>query len=177
VTRTPGAILDSPLSLKDLCDQQFWLFGRDIHRQGGNLLVEAGFERRRFGSGRPTQYVFESACNSIGLWGFGLHWICHERGQALFVSREGDFLEAGVSTVLAVRDPWTVERRLQLGREADRQLASDVCGWFAEYETWVVETAGPEYRAEALEDWTPCCGAGQTASIWAARAAWFQGPP
>jgi len=174
VRRTPDATADYLPLLRELCDQQFWLFGRDIYRQSGNLLVEAGFERRRFGLGRPTQYVFEGGGSSISLWGFGFHWICHDRRQAIFVSRDGAFVESGAPVVLAVRDPWVVGRRLRLGGEADRLLASEVCGWFAAYEAWVAETAGPEHRAEALEGWTPCCGAGQTVPSWNAHSRRFR---
>jgi hypothetical protein len=160
-------------ALRDLCDQQFWLFGRDIGFHRGNLLLEAGFERRRFGSGRPTQYVFESTANSISLWGFGLHWICNERGRALFTGRDGDFLEAGTSELLAVRDPWTVGRRLRLGNGVDGLLASNVCSWLAEYEAWVLQAAGPDHRSAALEGWSPCCEPGRIASGWADHASLF----
>lgn len=171
---TTGATVDDAPALKELCDQQFWLFGRDINRPGGNLLIEAGFERRRFGSGRPTQYVFECPECSISLWGFGLHWICHERDQALFTSRDGEFLKAGASNLLAVRDPWTVERRLRLGEEADSLLAAEVSRWFAEYEAWVLDAAGPDHRVAALEDWDSCCEPCQVAAAWTALSAGFR---
>lgn len=171
---TAGARVDEPPALKELSDQQFWLFGRDINRPGGNLLIEAGFERRRFGSGRPTQYVFECPQCSISLWGFGLHWVCHDRDQAAFVSRDGKFLDAGATSLLAVRDPWTVGRRLRLGGNADGRLCRETCEWLAAYESWVLDAAGPGYRTEALQDWVPCCGAGETASCWAAQAIRFR---
>jgi hypothetical protein len=160
----------APPALADLCDQQFWLFGRDIHHHEGNLLLEAGFERWRAGSGRPTQYVFDGSSNSVGLWGFGLVWISHDKGRSLFVSRDGEFTLADVSVVPKIREPWKAGRRLNLAGQPEPDAVSEVCGWFADYETWVIETAGLDHRRAALDDWDSCCEADQTIAGWMAHA-------
>jgi hypothetical protein len=64
--------------LGPLCEQQFWLFGCDVRRPAGNLLVEWGFTRQRQGPGRPTRYLRETASETIAL--DALAWLAdHER--------------------------------------------------------------------------------------------------
>lgn len=72
-----------------LLNQQFWLWGQDIRRQEGNVLLHHGFERMR-----PPDAVQGSRCytlrldpqRTVVLWGFGLFYGDQAHG-GLYLSR------------------------------------------------------------------------------------------
>lgn len=155
-------------ALKPLCEQQFWLFGFDIRRGGDNLLLRWGFERQRQGGGGPTRYLHEDEDRTVALWGFGLLWIGAE--HSAFLARHGRLYRSGVRAVPRVRDAWAAERRLRISGAGDPQLGADACAWIAEYERWVLETAGREHRVLALASREPCCNPEEIADAWEEHA-------
>ena len=62
---------------KVLLNQQCWLWGQDVRRPEGNLLLERGFERLRppEEAGGATQYtLFLTNDLRVRLWGFGMYF-------------------------------------------------------------------------------------------------------
>ncbi len=56
---------------KTLLNQQFWLWGQDVRRDG-NLLVRFGFELLRRPAGMQGSNLYVLPDEQIALWGFGL---------------------------------------------------------------------------------------------------------
>lgn len=167
-----AAALAEPLvlpSLEALCDQQFWLFGSDIRRPAGNLLLQWGFERQRQGGGRPTRYLSEGAQRTIALWGFGMLWIS-AAPEAVFLSRDGRLLAAAVDSAPRVRDAWQASRRLRLSGAGDPHLGAEAFAWIAGYERWAAETAGPKHRGLAIAGREACCDPEEIADAWEGHA-------
>ena len=156
--------------LGPLCEQQFWLFGYDIRRSAGNLLIERGFERLRQGSGRPTRYLRESDDETIALWGFGMLWLPGAPAPATFLGRDGGVLESDVAGVPKVREAWRAKRQLRLRVGTDPSLVTDAFLWISRYESWVVDFAGLAHRRRALAETAGCCEAELIAAAWAEHA-------
>lgn len=73
-----------------LYKQQFWLFGYDVRRQQGNLLIEMGFQRTPVPEGerlKSSRYHRTMSDGSLlTLWSFGACWSSVSHGS-IFVSR------------------------------------------------------------------------------------------
>ncbi|HUO07791.1 MAG TPA: hypothetical protein VM008_05800 [Phycisphaerae bacterium] len=145
-----------------LLHQQCWLFGCDIRRKEGNLLLAVGFDRHRPPAGleASTQYRLElpSGCR-ICLWGFGIFYGDPTLSAGVFLNRF-DF-----DPRLSPRhdygpDTWKPEALCGLRRvrtQSDRALAKSLVPaaleWIAEYESWILETVGIGYRRACLDRW------------------------
>ena len=145
-----------------LVAQQFWLFGCDIRRPEGNLLLAYGFDRRK---APPDTRITASRYslpfgngNAIILWGFGVMWSEPEIGD-LYLSRHR-FLPLIREHGTIPDDLWDpgdfegfrrpVERRDLLHCQA---LVTDMARWMADYENFVLEAAGRTYRNQTIRAW------------------------
>lgn len=149
-------------TLSRLVRQQFWLFGWDIRRQQGNVLIELGFHRTRNPEGSTsgsTRYHLVTANGDIvTFWGFGVCWSSPDLGSiylprlkprvswtpALGIVPEYWFTD--VADLFSVPSP---------GRElaTSGELTLRLLDWLMEYETVVLQRYGSGYRRDAIAAW------------------------
>lgn len=159
-----------------LLAQQFWLFGCDIRRAEGNVLLELGFEKHRPPAGSrvtASRYtrVF-SDDRAVMLWGFGLYWRDPVLG-GLYVPRSEFSPMLRTSSALPL-DAWDPDHMDGLSLpctaqqiERCRILLGDALGWIRDYERAVAALAGNAYRAHAVQAWKrPCGPATELAAQW-----------
>lgn len=158
-----------------LLNQQFWLWGQDIRRPAGNLLLRHGFERTR-----PPDGVQGSRCytlrldahRTVVLWGFGIFYGDRAHG-GLYLSRFGLvplLLESGQPPVAV----WTPTHLPQCALPADedewlraRPLLIAALRWISGYESWILKEMGSAYRHDCLAAWShPVCTADASAALW-----------
>jgi len=149
-------------TVRVLLDQQCWLFGCDIRRTQGNLLLACGFTRHRPPAGveASTQYRLEllNGCR-VYLWGFGIFYGDPATNAGVFLNRFG-FCPQLASQFELGPSVWKLDDlpRLRSVRSTSelrlaRTLVPAVLEWIAEYESWVMEHAGIAYRRACLERW------------------------
>lgn len=158
-----------------LLNQQFWLWGQDIRRKGGNLLLRHGFERVR-----PPEGVQGSRCytlqldenRTMALWGFGLFYGDPSLG-GLYVSRFGlsPLLSESGEPPVAVWSPAHLTSFAQPANAREwvrvRPLLIAALRWISAYESWILEEMGPAYRYDCLAGWSrPFCAADEGAAQW-----------
>ncbi len=125
---------------------QCWLWGQDVRRSAGNLLVEQGFARLPAPAGVTgcTQYTRVLQCGAcLRLWGFGF----------LFAEAEGVFLrryEFVPRRVPEVVDTWAAMElnRCEVCREF--RLVARALWEVARMEAAVQAAEGVEYRRRCL---------------------------
>jgi hypothetical protein len=162
--RLPG---DTRRLAARLLAQQFWLFGCDIRRAEGNLLLELGFEKHRPPKGsrvtasRYTQLLPDE--RAVVLWGFGMYWRDPVLG-GLYLSRSAFNPQTRAATALP-GDAWDPEHiegltlpRTALEIDRCRLLLGDVLRWIRDYERAIATLAGTAYRDRAVETWKRPCG-------------------
>jgi len=156
---------------KVLLSQQCWLWGQDVKRPEGNLLVAHGFERLRAlaGISGSTQYTLSLPKElRVRLWGFGMY----------FGAAEGIYINRYEFTPRTARfqEPWqSAESMSRLPRSGSFELLAQAAHWIAEYENWVLDAAGLPYRRAALSGWKETCSApGSIASAWRRLASEIQ---
>jgi len=156
-----------------LLNQQFWLWGQDIQRPGGNLLLQHGFAKHRPPDGVKASTRYELTLDDggqIDLWGFGLLYRDPDLG-GLYLGR---FKLAPRLTAAAPVAAWSPG---ELGPivapvAADEwartgALLVPALRWIAAYEAWVVAATGADYRRRCLAAWPrPACPAGEIAARW-----------
>lgn len=157
----------------DLLNQQMWLFGCDIRRREGNLLLKYGFEKFC-----PPVNIKGSTCYCkylgkpewLMLWGFGLY-LQNENEIGLFLKRY-EFTPRLMKFPSRV---WNIEQmpcshipQCVDECEKSKSLMSKACAWMAEYETWVLQNAGPAYRKKCLDGWSlkMVCEPQEISSTW-----------
>ena len=131
-----------------LLHQQCWLWGQDIKRSEGNLLLVHGFKRVRppDGLSGSSQYTLSLPGNlNIRLWGFGIY----------FGSESGIFLNRYefIPREARMADLWQAREMTGLPRAKSLSLLTQMLRWIGDYEAWVLRTLGPEYRKSCLCDW------------------------
>jgi hypothetical protein len=144
-----------------LIQQQFWLWGQDIKRPCGNLLLARGFSKERppEGVAGSSTYTLDlGPGQTITLWGFGL-FVGSRSVGGLYVGR---FRLAPllVDQSMSPRRVWE-PRQLPVRRRPEddsswaraRWLLEMALRWVGEYERWVLETQGAAYRADCLAAW------------------------
>jgi hypothetical protein len=157
-----------------LLAQELWCVGRDIEHPNDNLLMRYGFERYRDRetSDRSTCYRLDRDELHVALWGFGMFFGKRELG-GLFLGRV-EFCPdwAPIESVsLAIHWPddlpkFTRPHGLDQWRRA-RELWTSMLLWVSEYEQWIIETAGLEYRQQCVASWLrPFVHADQMAPAW-----------
>ena len=127
---------------KALLHQQCWLWGQDIKRIEGNLLLVHGFERLRppDNLSGSSQYTLSLPGNlNVRLWGFGIYFGA-ENGIFLnrfeFIPREA-----------RMADLWQAREMTGLPRAKNFSLLAQILRWIGDYEAWVLRTLGAEYRS------------------------------
>lgn len=162
---------------RGLLNQQFWLWGRDIRRAGGNLLIDHGFAKcpPPVGLAVPSRYELTFPNDArLTLWGFGLLYSDPSSG-GLFLSRmkltprlAPPLMEIWSPTNLpaleqpATRDEW----------ERVRHGLVPALHWIAAYEQWITLNYGEVYRQQCLDGWhRPVCQSAETATQWTKLAA------
>ena len=133
-----------------LLHQQCWLWGRDICRKEGNLLIEQGFQRLRPPEGieGSSQYTLQlEGSLQVRIWGFGIY----------YGAQRGTYLNRYAFTPLSAsisEDVWTPKAFTRLTSSTDLHAVADVVRWMAAYEDGVLERMGSAYRSECLLGWS-----------------------
>ncbi|MCY3599246.1 MAG: hypothetical protein OXN85_04645 [Gemmatimonadetes bacterium] len=141
-----------------LLHQQCWHWGRDIVRPEGNLLLDAGFLKRRppEGEAGSSCYTLElPAGDRLMLWGFGVLYRTTRQG-GVYLNRyrfrpvwlpsetiQEPIWQAGM--VPAGQRPPSPRVPVDLTVAAIRRIA--------DYEEWVLARCGLEYRRAVLRQW------------------------
>lgn len=155
-----------------LLNQQFWLWGRDIRRPEGNLLLDYGFAKHPPPPGVrvPSRYELSlPGHRRLTLWGFGLA-LSDEAEDGLFLGR----MKLTPRLTPRLGDIWEPAALPALGKPTTpahwarvRTLMEPALGWIADYECWVESNHGTAYRQECLDAWPRAvCQAEETANRW-----------
>jgi hypothetical protein len=180
LANTPGRVVHLPSGIRRpanrLLDQQFWLWGCDVRREEGNLLVQLGFDKIKApqASGlRTSQYACRLSIDStISLWGFGL-CLRHDPRGAIFIPRAG-FRPSYAAEVTGLQDAWEpawFDRMHEPASAADMaafcQLTLAALEWIGWYERRILEMAGVEYRQRTVAAWSrPVCRSDAVGPCW-----------
>jgi hypothetical protein len=118
------------------------LWGDDVRREEGNLLLKHGFERHR----PPrrvngcSQYILELAENRrVCLWGFGLFY---GEQSGIYVGR----YEFKPRVACLRRNVWTPEEFKTGPSLPSTLLLEEAVRWIASYERWIDSVCGSSYR-------------------------------
>jgi hypothetical protein len=149
---------------QQLLSQQCWLWGRDVKRNDGNLLMAFGFERLRppEETSGSTQYTLHISSDfRVQLWGFGMYF---GSDQGIYVNR----YEFVARTVSFKGGWWQGPDSIgSLPRSQDLHLLAQASAWIAAYESWVLRTAGLPYRQSALQGWkNRACRVSEIPAFW-----------
>jgi hypothetical protein len=173
----PPRVASNLRPLLRLVNQQFWLFGHDVRRPEGNILLDLGFEKSR----PPTESPITSSryrCTltsglTIALWGFGMYLSAHPH-TGLFVSRNGlhPFVHTTGDLLATTWNPWDAGLLRSAEDASDREviemLLPQAVAWIGDYEQTILDRYGLDYRIEALAHWKrPCCPADALVTEWA----------
>lgn len=142
-----------------LLNQQHWCWGRDICHPQGNLLLKFGFCRRRPPTGISGSSCYRVTLNSgreVLLWGFGT--LIADRGSSLYLGRF-DFEPQLCATLNESSPCWSPGDLPPLSKPVLAQelslagsLCSEVSNFIGDYESWVAETVGIDYRQQTIEE-------------------------
>ena len=138
-----------------LLDQQFWCWGYDI-REAGNLFLRYGFEQyRQPKESGGTYYTLQPTKGTVlRLWGANLVYRDVDHG-VLHISRQ--WFEPRL-----LPDDYALSSDVPEASQAPNtpydciraaHLAVRVMQWAANYERWVLETAGLAHRESAVQAW------------------------
>lgn len=173
-----GMKLSSPLrrEITRLMAQQFWLFGYDIRRPEGNLLMTFGFDRckappdSRLSTSRYTKSL--ATGETVTLWGFGLCWSDPQIGD-ISISRHHfrPVVREHREQPDDIWDPRDLQGFRKPKSDADtgrcQLLMMKVVAWMADYEAAVLAHAGAVYREQAIRAWKKPYGtAVELAGMW-----------
>jgi hypothetical protein len=138
-----------------LLHQQCWLWGQDIKRPEGNLLLKYGFERIRPPAGiqGSTRYQIRlSDRATLSLWGFGLYYTRYGYG-GVYLNRY-DATPRYCHAADFLPHVWTPADLPVTGHDPQiPYLASKAFHWIANYERWVLHHYGLSYRRACLSTW------------------------
>lgn len=143
---------------QELLDRQCWNWGRDIERPEGNLLIEAGFLRRRPPAGETGSSCYTLALpdgDSLKLWGFGFLYGTPRKG-GVFLNRF-QFRPVWLPSERVQKPIWTPDM-LPAGQTPPSprvpvDLTVAAIRRIAEYEEWALARCGLEYRRTVLRQW------------------------
>lgn len=148
-TRLPGG-----LPREQLVQQQFWLFGADIRRPEGNLLLELGFERFRAGqaSQGSSCYVLRGTEMTIHLWGFGCCLTTAAMHRVYLSRHRAAAYRISDCVVLEELHAVPELHGLCRGRPAADPLdQAALFRWFADYERRIRASVGLSAREATLD--------------------------
>lgn len=129
-----------------LLNLQCWLWGQDIRRREGNLLLAAGMNRLRPPadvSGCSQYSVRVGSGFTLKLWGFGIY--CG-REEGCYLNRYEFVPRKAVQ-----QDCWTAHFFANASRTIELAGLPEAFRWIAAYEAAVVASAGPTYRLISAE--------------------------
>jgi hypothetical protein len=162
---SPGRQLADPAEMREtaaaLLNQQMWCWGYDIRRAAGNVLLLRGFKRWRPPQGTlgSTAYQLDMPPDrQVVLWGFGMFFGSRSDG-GLFLKRYAfaPLWTAACDLRAALWRPEELPDFRPANNLAERTclvgVLSAAMRWIAEYETWVQETLGLDYRRQCLREW------------------------
>jgi hypothetical protein len=162
--------------LQQLLHQQMWCWGRDVHAVPENLLLRYGMtcsrpnESTGPGSNRYSGHISETAV--IYLWAFGVAVIASP-AEAIFQHRydRRPWLIDPRWCATSVHRPEQVlcraRPRSPSERSAAMRLQVRLFLWIEQYERWVTQTMGSDYRQKTLERWEhPVVEGSQMAAAW-----------
>lgn len=137
-----------------LMDAQCWLWGQDIRRPDGNLLIEYGLRRDRWeGGGHATYYWQERHNVSVLLWSGGI--LVADTEATIAIPRHGFEVRRWPRRGLANTFP---DPRSDDGGGSDLTAeAQEVARgyrWIAEYEAWVDRHTAGRWRLTCAEQWS-----------------------
>ncbi|MEM6979278.1 MAG: hypothetical protein AAF539_06375 [Planctomycetota bacterium] len=157
-----------------LMSQQVWCWGRDIECSDGNLLMRYGFERYRESNDldHSTCYRWDQNEMHVCLWGFGMFFGSRKLG-GLFLNRfEFCPVWAPVESV-SLDIYWPDELPVFKRPKGEMQwlraqkLWRQSLTWIAEYESWIREGVGVDYRRQCVQSWMrPHVRAEKKAAAW-----------
>ncbi|MCO5222837.1 MAG: hypothetical protein M9947_14865 [Thermomicrobiales bacterium] len=161
-SRPPYPGLDSRTrqTLERLVQQQFWLFGADIRRPAGNLLLQLGFERHRAPDpphGSSCYVLADPGVGIVHLWGFGCCLTSEPAGR-IFLTRHRAKVHRIPDTIALEGLHSVPELHRLCHRDEDdaglpvRQAA--LFRWFADYERNALDHMGLPERNAMLAQWT-----------------------
>ncbi len=146
----------------DLLHLQCWLWGCDIRRAEGNLLLEYGFGRQRppANSAGSSAYLLSVAPDAtIVLWGFGA--FCGNPADGGVYLKRYEFSPLYIPTLNTQRLPWLPDQvcaaALPPSPDVQQQMHHAFIAlleWIIRYEIWVLETCGLAYRRQCASSWT-----------------------
>ena len=138
-----------------LLHQQCWLWGQDIKRPEGNLLLEYGFRRIRPPAsiqGSTRYQIRLSARATLSLWGFGLYYARCGRG-GVYLNRYDATPRYGHAAGF-LPHVWTPADLPVTGHDPHiPYLARKAFHWIATYERWILRHYGIAYRRACLRPW------------------------
>ncbi|MDW8144796.1 MAG: hypothetical protein RMJ48_00615 [Roseiflexaceae bacterium] len=178
---TTQACLSLPAHLQqrgaELLHLQCWLWGCDIRRSEGNLLLEYGFRRQRppAGAAGSSAYLWTAEPEMIiVLWGFGA--FCGDPMKGGVYLRRYEFAPQYIPRIDIRRLPWLPDqvRAAVIPAEPDAQRRmgqqfTSLIEWIARYETWVRDSCGLEYRQQCIANSTKnsfCIPVGRLVEEW-----------
>ena len=141
-----------------LLHRQCWNWGRDIERPEGNLLLEAGFLKRR-----PPEGAAGSSCYTLTLsdgdilmvWGFGLLYGTLQKG-GVFLNRY-EFHPLWLPLEMVQEPIWRPDMIPAAQTPASPRVPVDLTvaaiRRIADYEEWALARCGLEYRRAILRQW------------------------
>jgi hypothetical protein len=146
----------------ELLHFQCWLWGCDIRRAEGNLLLEYGFSRQRppVGAAGSSAYLLSLAPDAVlVLWGFGA--FCGDPGTGGVYLKRYEFTPVFVAHLNAHRLPWLPDQLRPVALPAEpgarqrmhRQFVT-LIEWIAQYERWVRDSCGLAYRRQCAAEST-----------------------
>jgi hypothetical protein len=157
-------VLPEPIRRRgaELLHLQCWLWGCDIRRAEGNLLLAYGFSRQRPPSGAAGSSAYLMALESgvcVVLWGFGAFYGNPAEGGVYL--RRYEFTPVRTAPLNAQRLPWLPDRirpadippEPDVRQRMHRQFVA-LLEWIAQYEMWVRNTYGLAYRRRCAEEST-----------------------
>ncbi len=141
---------------------QCWLWGCDIRRAEGNLLLEYGFSRQRPPSGAVGSSAYLMALESgacVVLWGFGAFYGNPAEG-GVYLKRY-EFTPVWTAPLNAQRLPWLPDQihpadippEPETRQRMHRQFVA-LLEWIVQYEMWVRDSCGLAYRQQCAAEST-----------------------
>jgi CxxC-x17-CxxC domain-containing protein len=153
------ALHDQTKHATALFNQQCWLWGCDIRRSEGNLLLAYGATKYRpnedVKGGRA--YLFEQPCGRVViLWAFGMFCGTLQMG-GVYLARYGfdAVLVDGLGNIPLAPDKLPPGRVPTSYREQQQHTAllQMLVSWITNYETWVMASLGHDYRKACVASW------------------------
>jgi hypothetical protein len=142
--------------LLSLMDQQLWCWGQDIEHPSGNLLLEYGFARTRPPAGQKACSQYSLALNDdaeLRLWGYGIALVTP--AECCYFSRAAfspALLKSKLGAAIFSSDDLPpLKYALSMAEKQRCQgYFTTVLREIADYESWVEDRLGVEYRETIL---------------------------